>query len=63
MSLGVVKNCSAFGKVTSESGDYVGGIAGNMSGSAIENCFNSGEIVNTGKPGSYAYCTAVLQVP
>ena len=35
MSLGVVKNCSAFGKVTSESGDYVGGISGKSSAKII----------------------------
>ena len=51
-----VSGCYNTAKVAAN-GDYVGGIAGNMSGSAIENCFNSGEIVNTGKPGSYAYCT------
>ena len=51
-----VSDCYNTAKVAAN-GDYVGGIAGNMSGSAIENCFNSGEIVNTGKPGSYAYCT------
>ena len=38
MSLGVVKNCSAFGKVTSESGDYVGGISGKSS-SKIISCY------------------------
>ena len=38
MSLGVVKNCSAFGKVTSESGDYVGGISGKSSAKII-NCY------------------------
>lgn len=35
MSLGVVKNCSAFGKITSESGDYVGGISGKSSAKII----------------------------
>lgn len=35
MSLGVVKNCLAFGKVTSESGDYVGGISGKSSAKII----------------------------
>lgn len=35
MSLGVVKNCSAFGKISSESGDYVGGISGRSSAKII----------------------------
>lgn len=35
MSLGVLKNCAAFGKVTSESGDYVGGISGKSSAKII----------------------------
>lgn len=35
MSLGVVKNCSAFGKISSESGDYVGGISGKSSAKII----------------------------
>lgn len=35
MSLGVLRNCSAFGKVTSESGDYVGGIAGRSTAKII----------------------------
>lgn len=38
MSLGVVKKCAAFGKVTSESGDYVGGISGKSSAKII-NCY------------------------
>lgn len=41
MSLGVVKNCSAFGKVTSESGDYVGGISGKSSAKIIS-CYAKG---------------------
>lgn len=38
MSLGILKNCAAFGKVSSESGDYVGGIAGKSS-SKIISCY------------------------
>lgn len=35
MSLGVLKKCSSFGKVSSESGDYVGGISGKSSAKII----------------------------
>ena len=40
-------------------GDYVGGVAGTVTGSTttITGCFNHGVVINTGKPGSMNYCT------
>ena len=43
LELGSVTGCLAFGKVTSESGSYAGGIAG-LSGSVIRGCFSRCEI-------------------
>ena len=40
-------------------GDYVGGVAGTVTGSTttITGCFNHGVVIDTGKPGSMNYCT------
>ena len=35
----------------------MGGITATAMGADISNCFNNGQIVNKGKPSSYAYCT------
>lgn len=53
-----LESCTNKGTV-SGSGDYVGGVAGTVTGSTtmITGCFNQGTITNTGKPSSYAYST------
>lgn len=50
-----VNGCRNEGRI-SGCGDYVGGIVANATGATIEGCLNTGEIVDTGKPGSYSYC-------
>lgn len=51
-----IVSCTNNGKI-SGCGDYVGGITATAMGADISNCFNNGQIVNKGKPSSYAYCT------
>ena len=51
-----LKNCKNKAAIKG-CGDYVGGIAASGSSVTIEKCLNSGDIVNTGKPMSYNYCT------
>ena len=50
-----ISGCTNQGAV-SGAGDYVGGIVGTANNTVIENCINSAEIVDTGKPGGYSYC-------
>lgn len=49
-----IENCTNKGNI-SGSGDYVGGIVATAMKTELHNCFNSGSIVDTGKPSSYAY--------
>lgn len=56
-----ITNCNNNGKI-SGCGDFVGGITGSATGSssastAIQNCFNTGDVTNNGKPSSYSYST------
>lgn len=53
-----LESCTNKGTV-SGCGDYVGGVAGTVTGSTttITGCFNNGTVTNTGKPSGYAYCT------
>lgn len=53
-----LESCTNKGTVSGY-GDYVGGVAGTVTGSTtmITGCFNQGTITNTGKPSSYAYST------
>ena len=51
-----LKNCKNKAAIKG-CGDYVGGIAASGSSVTIERCLNSGDIVNTGEPKSYNYCT------
>ena len=50
-----ITGCTNEGKI-SGAGDYVGGILATGTGTTvISRCINSGEIISTGKPGSYNY--------
>lgn len=53
-----LESCTNKGMVSGY-GDYVGGVAGTVTGSTttITGCFNHGVVTNTGKPSSYAYST------
>lgn len=53
-----MESCANKGSVSGY-GDYVGGVAGTVTGSTttITGCFNHGVVINTGKPGSMNYCT------
>ena len=53
-----LESCTNKGMVSGY-GDYVGGVAGTVTGSTttITGCFNHGVVINTGKPGSMNYCT------
>lgn len=53
-----MESCANKGSVSGY-GDYVGGVAGTVTGSTttITGCFNHGVVTNTGKPGSMNYCT------
>ena len=53
-----LESCTNKGMVSGY-GDYVGGVAGTVTGSTttIIGCFNHGVVTNTGKPSSYAYST------
>lgn len=53
-----LESCTNKGLVSGY-GDYVGGVAGTVTGSTttITGCFNHGVVINTGKPGSMNYCT------
>ena len=53
-----MESCANKGSVSGY-GDYVGGVAGTVTGSTttITGCFNHGVVTNTGKPSSYAYST------
>lgn len=53
-----LESCTNKGTVSGY-GDYVGGVAGTVTGSTttITGCFNYGVVTNTGKPSSYAYST------
>lgn len=53
-----MESCANKGSVSGY-GDYVGGVAGTVTGSTttITGCFNYGVVTNTGKPSSYAYST------
>lgn len=53
-----LESCTNKGMVSGY-GDYVGGVAGTVTGSTttITGCFNHGVVTNTGKPSSYTYST------
>ena len=53
-----LENCSNKGQI-SGCGNYVGGMAGNVSGatSVVTSCFNDGKVENAGKPSSNAFST------
>ena len=56
-----LESCTNKGMVSGY-GDYVGGVAGTVTGSTttITGCFNHGVVINTGKPGSMNYCTPAI---
>lgn len=72
--LGLVSRCGGYGSVESESGDYVGGVAG-FTGGAVRNCFakcrlSGGDYVGgiTGAVekdggGSVSRCCSLVQIP
>ena len=50
MDLGLIIGCNGYGAIESESGDYVGGIAG-LAGGSIRDCYSKATLKGTNYVG------------